>query len=340
MPIHPRFEVPVSITQSSAPTKTVAGKQENTASSSVKRGLEIYAGYDDTPGLSEFIGQEMAVRQIQLAIASAKQRGARLDHTLLASGLAGIGKSTLARHIAYEMEVGLVECSGRITAEDVQRLVSGMSDHDILFIDEIHVIGKGSSSAWILPLLQDGVILTPSGPVEIADITIIGATTDQAKLSEAILSRFFLKPRLQYYQLDEAALIVELFAIKMDVFLTNEQCDTIAQAANLNPRAIRSLMTVARDLSTVNGGTVDMDELFMLTGVTVDGLSEDHQSYLMALSGCTNMTASVNTLCALLGETDNLRHIEKDLMAKGYIEIQPRGRKLSMSGMQRVKALR
>lgn len=337
MPIHPRFNKTTNTTtvgSSPAPTATAT-----TSTATVKRGLEIYSGHDVTPGLDEFIGQEMAVKQIRLAVASAKGRNDRLPHTLLASGLAGIGKTTLAMHIAYEMGVGFVECSGKIDAEDVQRLVTGMSDGDILFIDECHTLGKGNSSAWVLPLLQDGVILTPQGRVEIPDITIVGATTDQGKLSEAMLSRFFLKPRLTYYELDEAALIVELFAIKMGIDLSNDECDQIAEAANRNPRAIKGLMTIVRDLFVVYG-KVDMDELYALSGVTVDGLSEDHQGYLRALSGCTNMQASVNTLCAILGETGNIGHIEKDLMAKGYIEVMPRGRKLTMTGMQRVKSLR
>lgn len=339
MPIHPKFNTPPHLTtQTNAPTPTAAGSPTSTTAS-IKHGLEIYSGADVTPGLDEFIGQDMALRQIRLAMASAKARGVRLEHVLLASGLAGIGKTTLAMHIAFEMGVGFVECSGKIDAEDVQRLVSGMSDGDILFIDECHTLGKGNSSAWMLPLLQDGVILTPQGRIEIPNITVIGATTDQGKLSEALLSRFFLKPRLTYYELDEAALIVYMFATKMKIELTDDECEAVAEAANRNPRAIKGLMTIVRDLIVVNG-VLDMADLHSLSGITVDGLSEDHQGYLRALSGCTNMQASVNTLCAILGETGNIGHIEKDLMAKGYIEIMPRGRKLTMTGMQRVKGLK
>ncbi len=98
-------------------------------------------------------------------------------------------------------------------------------------------------------------------------------------------------------------------------------------------------MSVARDLNAVYG-KVDMDELLDLTGVTADGLDEDAQGYLRALSGCTNYTASTNTLSAILSEPSGLAHIEKDLLAKGFIEIMPRGRKLTAAGVQRTKMLK
>jgi Holliday junction DNA helicase RuvB len=304
----------------------------------VKHGTDIYGQTGTTPGLVDFVGQERAKRQINLAIRSAKERNTRLDHTLLASGLAGIGKTTLAMHIAFEMGVGFVEASGRIDVDDVQRLLAPMKDGDVLFLDEVHTLGKGNSSAWILPLMQEGKLLTPSGPIEVANITVIAATTDAGKLSEAMLSRFPLKPRLGHYELEEAALITAQFANKMDLCLNYDECEQIAEAGSRNPRSIRNLVTVARDLYTVNG-RIDMDELMDLTGVTADGLNEDMQSYLRALSSCTNMIASVNTLCAILGETGNIGHIEKDLVARGFVEIQPRGRRLTVAGLQRVKAL-
>lgn len=330
MAIDPRFSTSRGIN----PT-TVADPHDK---SPVKRGVEIFSGTDTYPSLELFVGQEVAKRQIMLAINSAKAREVRLDHVLLASGLAGIGKTTLARLIAFEMGAGLVECSGRINADDAIKLIVPMSDGDVLFIDELHTIGKGNGSAWILPLMTEGHILTPTGPIEVANITIIGATTDSGKLSEAILSRFMLKPRIQHYSVSEATEIVEQFADRMGVTIDWATCERIAEGANRNPRAMKQLVTVARDLLTTTG-EINVDELFEITGFTADGLNEDMQGYLMALHGCTNQQASTNTLCAILGETGNLTHIEKDLMARGFIEIMPRGRKLTMNGAQRVRQL-
>jgi Holliday junction DNA helicase RuvB len=340
MPLNPRFARGQRPTTTTTVTVEVTSPEydELGNDSPVKRGDRIFEKSDLIPGIENFIGQEMAKKQIQLAIHSAKARGTRLDHVLLASGLAGIGKTTLAMYIAHEMGVGLVECSGRITVDDIQRLTAPMQDGDILFIDECHTVGKGNSSAWLLPLMQDGKLLTPGGPIEIPDITIIGATTDMGKLSEAILSRFMIKPRLTHYELDEATLIVMQFVERMGFTLPFEACEQIAEGANRNPRNIKALVTIARDLYAVYG-EVDMNDLFELSGNTPDGLTQDMQHYLIALSGCTNQQASVQTLQALLGEPGPIVHIEKDLMARGYIEVQPRGRQLTVAGLQRVRQL-
>ena len=54
----------------------------------------------------------------------------------------------------------------------------------MLFIDEIHRLVDGGKryAEPFLHILQDGVLITPTGPVKIPDITVIGATTDQQKL--------------------------------------------------------------------------------------------------------------------------------------------------------------
>lgn len=332
MTIDPRFKAGFTSDKQAMPLPGVDSDDP------VRRGDRIYKGTTSLQGFANFIGQEMAVRQSKLAIASAKSRGTRLDHTLLASGLAGIGKTTMARHIAWEMGVGIVECSGKITWEDVVRLSGPMQDGDILFIDECHTIGKGKGSAWLLPLMTEGHILTPTGPIDMPNITIVGATTDQGQLSEAILSRFKLKPRLTHYEISQAAEIAQQFGMRMGVYLDELDSEIIAEAANRNPRQIENLVTVARDLHEVEG-SINMDTLFELTGVTPDGLNEDMQGYLMALYGCTNYQAAVATVQAILGEPGPIVHIEKDLMARGLIEILPRGRKLTMSGVMRTQKL-
>lgn len=334
MTLDPRFRAGFTADITAAPIAI----ESNGSDDPVRRGEHIYKGTNSLVGMESFIGQEMAKRQVTLAIASAKSRGSRLDHTLLASGIAGIGKTTMARHIAYEMGVGIVEASGKIGWEDVVRLAGPMQTGDILFIDECHTIGKGKGSAWLLPLMTEGQILTPSGPIDMPDITIIGATTDCGQLSEAMLSRFKLKPRLTYYNISEAAEIANQFGVRNGIWLDELESEIIAEAANRNPRQIENLVTVARDLKEVEG-EINMDTLFELCGVTPDGLDENMQGYLMALYGSTNYQAAVATLQAILGEPGPIAFMEKDLMARGFVEILPRGRKLTTIGVKRTQKL-
>lgn len=302
----------------------------------VKRGLDIFAKTDTLPSLEEFVGQATAKKQIRLAIDASLARGERLGHVLLASGIAGVGKSTLAALIAYELGVGFASCSGPITVAEAKNLLSVCRDGDVLFIDECQTLGKGCS--WILPLMTEGQLLTGDGAEQMPDVTIIGATTDQGKLTEALLSRFMHKPRLTHYSDQEGEWLVGQVAERMNVFVPYADRAVIALAGNNNPRVIRSILTTYRDMASSNQ-VVDMDELLGMIGVTRDGLDALAQDYLLALLGATNYTASVNTVRAIISEPGPLDLVEKSLISRGFMEIQSKGRKLSRDGVRRAKAL-
>lgn len=306
-----------------------------TQTPTVKRGEEIFEGSDMSPSFDHFIGQETAVEQIELAMMSAKKRGKRLDHMLLASGIPGLGKTSLAKLIAYNFDVGVVECSGRLSADDLVRLVADMQDHDILFIDECHTLGRNADC--LLSLMTDGVILTRNGAVEVADITVIGATTDAGKLTEALLSRFLTKPQLTFYSTDEQSQIVSNLARRLRVHVSPNDYEAVATAANGNPRAMRSILSSLRDMAVV--GQYDLAKAFRFCGVTPDGLDQIAQDILLVLLGISTRTASEATIKSLIGESGPIGYSEKILLSRGYMEIVPRGRKLTEEGEQRARDL-
>ncbi len=61
----------------------------------------------------EFIGQQKTVQNLGIAIKAARKRKEPLDHVLF-SGLPGLGKTTLARIIAFEMKAQLHTTSGPV----------------------------------------------------------------------------------------------------------------------------------------------------------------------------------------------------------------------------------
>ncbi|HZJ05462.1 MAG TPA: hypothetical protein VFD59_08340 [Nocardioidaceae bacterium] len=71
-----------------------------------KRGEEMFEGTDYPREWEGFVGQTQAKEELQIKVASAQARGARLDHTMLASGQHGCGKSTLAMLLAYQYGAG------------------------------------------------------------------------------------------------------------------------------------------------------------------------------------------------------------------------------------------
>jgi holliday junction DNA helicase RuvB len=324
----------------SSMTDRLKNGQINPNAPQPKRGEEIFAGTDYPMTFDGFVGQDLAVEQLQICIHSAKARGTRLDHTLLASGAHGIGKTTLAQIIAYELGAGFVAISGPVSVDDARTILMGMQDGDVLFWDEFHlaVAGNKNRADWLLPFLTDRELLTKRGTEQMPDVTVLAATTDVGRLPQTIISRFMIRPRLSYYSLEEATKICAQLTGRMKVRISSETALTrIARAANHNPREMRMILTAVRDLAMV--GPVNLDKAFEWAGLTYDGLSTECQEILLILLGSTAYTASLETIQAALGEPGPLKHHEQAMIQKGLITIGGRGRTLTDLGVERAQLL-
>lgn len=318
----------------------------------IKRDWEIVDGpYPKTFG--DYIGQSKARAMILAAIASALTRQAPMDHTLIASGHPGIGKTTLARLTAYKLGVGFMELGGAVTDKDAARALKGMQDGDVLFLDEIHrLVHRGKSNAeWLLTLLQDGSIQTPTGSIQAPAITVIAATTDAQKLPSTILDRFMVKPILEPYSTPEATLIARTTAHRMGFGSDQLPMPTgedwlrqVADASNNNPRLMGGLLTTIRDIAySTELGNLDGNEGYDIqlalewNDLTPDGLTRTAQDYMCALWSHGG-TAGISTIKATLNE-EQLGHTERLLIQKGYITVATRGRTLTDYGMERARGL-
>lgn len=315
-----------------------------------KRGDALFEGTDYPRTWNDYVGQQEAKNFLRASAASAKFRQARMDHVLIASGTAGIGKSALVRLIAQEMGVGMLEVQGQVDVSDGIRALLSMQDGDILFWDEVHnaVSGGKAKAEWLLSYLQDGVIVTSTGITTVPDVTVIAATTDAQRLPEAILSRFTVKPVLESYTDAEAATIVEV--VSRNVFEKiglpapgQWNREAIVQAANGNPRTITQLLKILRDSALANGDltseTYPMDDMFRWSGLTSDGLDRDAQQYLLTLFTSPAFRAGEKTLTQALGQPGGVRHTEKLLIQKGFVRIVPSGRELTSEGVDRAAEL-
>jgi Holliday junction DNA helicase RuvB len=296
----------------------------------------------------DFIGQEQAKRQLLVATRSAKMRDRPMDHLLLASGMPGIGKTSLALLTGKELGRHVQIVSGKLSSTQARILLSGMEDGDVLFYDEIHqaVAGGKAQAEWLLHLLQDGAIVGPHGLEEQPKVTVIGATTDAGRLPETILGRFVLQPPLTSYTELEAGRIALKLSERIfeDLPLpSTEVCYDTGQASSQNPRLMRSILVNLRDLAIVNGkvpedGSYDLDEALAFLGLTRDGLTPQAQAYLRALLAMGG-TAGERAIADRLNEPGGVRHTERLLAEKDLIAKTRLGRQLTKEGIARAKAL-
>lgn len=288
----------------------------------------------------DFIGQEQACKQLRVTLLAAQARQAPLPHILLASGTPGIGKTTLAKLTAYYNAKGYVEVGGNVTTKDILPTLRAMQAGDVLFIDEIHqlVATRRVNAEWLLQLLTDGVIVTPSGSVEVPKITVIGATTDAQKLPKTIIDRFLVQPVLEPYTEAEGVRIAKVTADRIGITLEPGRYDQVAAAADYNPRVMSRVLLTMRDLRDSGEDPVSLfTTALSWTGLSEDGLSRVEQDYLMLLLGYGG-TASNGTMKAVLGETV-LDHSERALIARGYLTITSKGRVLTSLGAERAQEL-
>jgi len=92
---------------------------------------------------ADYVGQDHLKKNLKLAIDAARIRAEPIDHVLL-YGAPGLGKTTMASVIANETGTNIRITSGPAIerAGDLASILTNLNDGDILFIDEIHRLGR------------------------------------------------------------------------------------------------------------------------------------------------------------------------------------------------------
>ena len=291
--------------------------------------------------LSEYIGQAKVKGNLEVFIQAAKLRQEPLDHVLL-YGPPGLGKTTLSRIIANEMNVNIRTTSGPAIEKpgDLAALLTNLQEDDILFIDEIHRMNRIVEEI-LYPAMEDYAIdiIIGKGPsansirLDLPRFTLIGATTRAGSLSAPLRDRFGVSLRLALYSPEELALIVTRSADILDVPIEAEGAMEIARRSRGTPRIANRLLRRVRDFAQVRAGGVITDRVadLALTELEVDRLgldAIDRRMLRAIIEFYGGGPVGLDTLAATINEeTVTLEDMyEPYLMQQGFLTRTPRGR--------------
>lgn len=291
--------------------------------------------------LSDLIGQDQVKENLAILIAAARKRGEALDHVLF-YGPPGLGKTTLAHVVANEMNVNIKITSGPAIerAGDLAAILTNLRAGDVLFIDEVHRLGKAVEEI-LYPAMEDYAldIIIGKGPsarsirLKLPRFTVVGATTRLALMTAPLRARFGAVYRLDYYDFEAMQAIVWRAISKLNVEADEGGVEEIARRARGTPRVALRLLRRVRDFAQVRSdGTVtrsgakDALDLLQVDPLGLDDL--DRRVLKTVIQKYNGGPVGLNTIAAAISEEPEtiMDVVEPYLLQLGFLDRTPQGR--------------
>ncbi len=292
--------------------------------------------------LAEYVGQKRLKEKLSVYLEAAKSRSEALDHVLF-YGPPGLGKTTLAHIIAFELGVGIRVTSGPAIEKPgdlAAILTNALEEGDVLFIDEIHRLGRVAEE-HLYPAMEEFKIdiVLGQGPaartirLDLPRFTLVGATTRPGLITGPMRSRFGIIEHLEYYSDEELAEGVTRDTRLLGVGIDPAAALEIGCRSRGTMRIAKRLLRRVRDYAEVAGESevtlartrYALDEL----GIDVLGLDHRDRAIIEALIGkFAGGPVGLDTLATAVSEDRaTLEEVyEPFLIQRGFIQRTPRGR--------------
>ncbi len=299
--------------------------------------------------LSDLIGQDRVKDNLKILVDAARRRGEAMDHVLF-YGPPGLGKTTLAHALANEMGVNIKVTAGPVIerAGDLAAILTNLRAGDILFIDEVHRLGRAVEEV-LYPAMEDYAldIIIGKGPsartirLKLPRFTVIGATTRLALLTAPLRARFGAVYRLDFYDLPAMEAIVRRAAGMLAVDADEAGIHEVARRARGTPRVALRLLKRVRDFAQVraDGRITEVVARGGLDLMEVDELGLDNldrQVLRAIIEKYNGGPVGLETIAASISEESDtiMDVVEPYLLQRGFLDRTPRGRVVTKTGFE------
>ena len=297
---------------------------------------EVYGASLRPRSFTDYVGQTTVVENLRISIDAAKRRGEPIEHVLF-YGPPGLGKTTLAGLVARDLGANFRPTSGPTLEKpkDLVGILTSLEDGDVLFIDEIHRLGRVVEE-FLYPAMEDFQIdfVVDSGAyaktikLPLKRFTLIGATTRAGMLTAPLRERFGLVHHLDYYSVEELERILVRSASVLAVPIDDAGAQTIARRSRGTPRIANRLLRRVRDFAEVRAdGRITAavaDEALQREGVDDLGLDRLDRAFLRTIvehygGGPVGMNAIAATLTE---DAETLEDVVEPFLLKGGLIVR------------------